>query len=343
MTAKLFDLTKVVYRLVILPPTGATIDITNLIESCHHEELDGELSAHVKVRMKNIKRDNGWIHQHVYLAKRLVLEAKSAGMNFTEIFRGSIHNWKTIAENHTIEFIAYDPVFNIMQSKEHFYFKDGISGGTSIKTIANDMGVPLGQIDGPNAALTKKMYNGNVGNTIAQRLEESKEKGDGYYVVRSTKGKLESIKKGTNPIVYELTDRTVESGYDMHSSEDLVTVVKIYSNSSEGKRPAVHATKTGKTEFGKVQDILYKSDFKTASEASKAANTILKERGKPEIERGVTHPDIPWVRKGDAIMVASGTIGGMKDGKQTSIKCIVESVSRNIEKGMMTLTLEANK
>lgn len=343
MTEMLFDLTKVEYRLVILPPKGADIDITNLIESCHHEELDGELSAKVKVRMKNIKRDDGWIHQHVYLAKRLVLQAKTAGTGFTEIFRGSVHNWKTIAENHTIEFTAYDPVFNIMQSKEHFYFKNGISGGTSIKIIAKDMGVPLGKVDGPNAALTKKMYNGNVGNTIAQRLEESKEKGDGAYVVRSTKGRLESIKKGTNPIVYELTDRTVESGYDMHSTEDLVTVVKIYSNSSEGKRPKVSATRTGKTQFGKVQDILYKSNFKTTSEAIKAANAILKERGRPEVERGVTHPDIPWVRKGDVIRIASGTIGGMKDGKQTSVACIVESVSRDIEKGMMTLLLEANK
>ena len=54
VTEKLFDLTKVEYRLVILPPTGAAIDITNLIESCHHEELDGELSAKVKVRMKTL-------------------------------------------------------------------------------------------------------------------------------------------------------------------------------------------------------------------------------------------------------------------------------------------------
>ncbi|MCL1701630.1 hypothetical protein [Lysinibacillus sp. Bpr_S20] len=343
MTEKLFDLTKVEYRLVVLPPSGAAIDITKLIESSHHEELDGELSAKVKVRMKNIKRDDGWIHQHVYLAKRLVLEAKSAGTAFTEIFRGSIHNWKTIPGNHTIEFTAYDPNFNIMQSKEHFYFKDGISGGSSIKTIAKDMGVPLGQIDGPNAKLTKKMYNGNVGNTIAQRLEESKEKGDGDFVVRSTKGKLESIKKGSNSVVYEVTDKTADGGYDMHSSENLVTVVKIYGNSSEDKRPAVSATKTGKTEFGKVQEILYKSNFKDSNEANKAANTLLKERGKPEIERCVNHPDIPWVRKGDAIMVASGTIGGMKDGKQISIKCIVESVSRDIEKGMMTLMLEGNK
>lgn len=336
----MIDLTAVDYRLTLLPPSGSKIDVTNLVLAAQHEEMKGEAAARLTVDIKNIKRADGWIHQHVFLANRLILEATDGGA-WKEIFRGSVERWKTIADDHTVNFVAYDPVYAILQSKDHYYFKDGMTAAGSIKQIANEWGIPLGRVDGPGVSLTKKMYNGYIGDTMAKRIEESKEKGSGNFIVRSTSGKLEVIKEGSGSASYELTDRTVESSSDERSIESLVTKVKIYGNEKGDARPKVEASVNGRVEFGVRQEILYKSDFDNMGAATTAANAIIKEKGIVEVNRPLSHPDIPWIRKGDIVAVASGTIGGpVKDGNQGTIDCIVESVSRDLQSRMMTLRLK---
>lgn len=359
----MIDLTKVDYRLTLLPPTGSKIDITDLIESCTHEEMDGEMAARISVLIKNIKRADGWIHQHVFLSKRLVLEATD-GNGWKEIFRGSVFHWKTTAEDHRVEFTAYDPNFATMQSKEHYFFPDGMSAVASIKQIASEKGIPLGRIDGPNISLARKMYNGPIGISISNRLKEAAQKGGGRFVPRSTQGKFEVVQEGSNKTVYEVTDLTVNSSSDERSIEGLITKVKIYGNEpkpkkkkkkqpskdekkttalgatsstvkdlNKDKRPAISVTVNGDTKHGTIQDILYSSTFDSMAAAKAAANEILKEKGKPEINRPLVHPDIPWVRKGDLIKVDSGTINS---------NCIVESVTRNTQTRMMTLKLKGS-
>lgn len=337
----MIDLTKVDYRLTLLPPSGSKIDVTNLILSATHEEMQNEMAARLKVSLKNVRREDGWIHQHVYLAKRIVLEATD-GNGWREVFRGSIFSWKPNADDHTIDFTGYDPLYYTMQSEEHYYFTDGVTGANSIQQIASEQGIPIGRIDGPTISLTKKMYNGKIGQTIAKRLEESEEKGSGIHIVRFTKGQLEIVKEGTNSVVYELNDNAVESSSDEHSIEnDFVTRVKIYGNESKEARPKVETTVNGKTEFGVIQKILYKSNFDNLGAATSAANEMIKEKGKPIITRPLVHPDIPWLRKGDKVAVASGTIGGgVTNGRQKTVDCIIESVSRNLETGKMTLKLK---
>lgn len=328
----MIDLLKVDYRLTILLPSGIKLDISELILSAIHEEMKGEMAARLKVNIKNIKRGDGWVHQHVFLAKRLVLEATD-GNGWKEIFRGSNFSWKTTGEDQTVDFTAYDMLFPLMQSKEHYYFKAGMTGSSSIKQIANEQGILLGNISGPTVSLGKKMYNGLIGDTIAKRLEESKEKDSVGYVVRSTQGKLESVKEGSNSVIYELTGETIESSSDERSIEgNFITRVKIYGNESKkGTRPKIETTLNGNTQFGVIQDILYKSDFKNIAEAKAAAKAIIKEKGNPEINRPLIHPDIPWLRKGDKIKVKFGTIDE---------NCIVESVSRDLATRKMTLRLK---
>lgn len=334
----MIDLLKVDYRLTLLPPTGSKIDITNLIDSWVHEEMEDQIAARLTIAMKNIKRADGWIHQHVFLDKRLVLEATD-GNGWKEIFRGSIKRWKTNSENHTVEVITYDPLYNTTQSKEHYYFTNGVSAVASIKQIAKEQGISLGKMDGPTVSLTKKVYKSYIADTMIERLKESESKGSGKYILRSTQGKMECVKEGSNSVVYELTDWTTESSSDERSIENLITKVKIYGNAKGDKRPKVDAVQTGLTQYGTIQEILYKSDFDNMKAAKEAAAEVLKEKGKPKINRPLVHPDIPWIRKGDKVAVASGTIGSMKNGAQVSISCIVKSVERDLKSKKMTLQL----
>ena len=325
----MIDLMRVDYRLTLLPPNGSKIDITELIESWSHEEMEDQIAAKLTVKLKNVKREDGWIHQHVFLDKRLVFEATD-GTGWKEIFRGSFKRWKTTSDNHTIQVVAYDPLFNITITKEHYYFKTGMTAAASIKQIAAEQGIPIGKIDGPNKKLAKKLYKNYIADTITGRIKESERKGSGKYILRSTKGKMECVLQGGNTVIYELDDWTTETSSDERSIEKLVTRVKIYGNAKGDKRPKVQATKDGQTKFGIMQEILYKSDFDNMKAANEAAAEILKEDGKPEINRPIVHPDIPWVRKGDKIKVNSGTINTM---------CVVKSVDRGSDR-MMTLQLK---
>ncbi|RIJ63600.1 hypothetical protein [Rummeliibacillus sp. POC4] len=336
----MIDLTKVDYRVILLPPSGNKLDVTDLILSATHEEMKDEMAARLKLTFKDIKRDGAWVHNHVFLSKRLVLQATD-GDGWKEIFRGSIYSWESVSENRTVNITAYDPLYATMQSEEHYYFTKGMTASSSIKQIASETGIPLGDISGPNVALAKKIYKGKIGETIAKRLEESKEKGAGNFITLSTKGKLEVVKEGSNKIVYELLKDTLESSSDKRTIESLVTKVKIYGNESKKTRPKVETTVTGKTEFGTLQKILFKSSFENMGDAKNAANDLLKENGKPVVTMPVVHPDIPWLRKGDKIKIAAGTVSAKnKKGEQITIDCIVESVSRDLKSRKMTLKIK---
>ena len=334
----MIDLMKVDYRLTLLPPSGSKIDITNLCQEWVHEEMEDQIAAKLTVNIKNIKRSDGWIHAHVFLNNRLVLEATD-GNGWKEIFRGSVKRWRTVSENHTVDFVAYDPIFPITISKDHYYFINGMTAASSIKQIASEQGIPVGKIEGPGVSLTKKLYKNYIADTMVERLKESELKGSGKYIIRSTAGKLEVVKEGGNSVVYMLDDWTTESSSDERSIEKLVTKVKIYGNAKGDQRPKVNSEKSGLVQYGTTQEILYRSDFDSVGAANEAAAAILKEDGKVDIKRPLVHPDIPWIRKGDKVQVASGTIGSWKDGKAVPISCIVKSVERDMKTKKMTLQL----
>lgn len=327
------DLSKVAYRLILVPPDGRQITVDNLILSASLETLPQELAARLNVQLKNVKLKDGWIHQHVYLAKRLLLQATD-GSGWKEVFRGAVYRWKTNASDHTIEITAYDPLFPLQQSKEHWYFGSGETGASSIKKIAEKAGVPVGRIDGPTVKLAKKPYsNGSLGDIIADRLEESEKKGAGRFLARSTQGSLEVVKEGSNETIYVLDDHFVEDSADEHSIENLVTRVKIYGNEGNEGRALLKAVKDGNTKFGIIQEVLYSDSYESVSEAQKAADEMLKEKGKPKIERSLNGPDIPWIRRGDKVEVKTGTIGG---------RYIVEGISRDISSLRMSLNLRGD-
>jgi len=333
------DVSKVDYSLILLTPDGREITIDNLLLNASLEENGGELAARLQVLMKNIKRADGWIHQHVYLARRLILKATD-GNGWNEIFRGSVYRWKTIAKDHTIEFTAYDPLYPLQQSKDHWYFSSGETGASSIKKIASKWGIAVGRIDGPHVKLSKKPYSNNtLGDIIADRLKESKDKGSGRFIVRSNKGKLECVKEASNSVIYILDDNYVEDSSDERSIENLVTRVKIYGNEDKEGRATLKATKDGETKFGIIQEVVYSDAYENLNDAKKAADEILKEDGKPKVERVLTGPDIPWIRKGDMVEVMTGTIGSSRNGVSVPISCVVESVSRDISEKRITLFL----
>lgn len=338
------DVSKVSYRLKILLPNGREITVDELVNELKLEENENEMSARLRVNMKNIKLSDGWIHQHVYLAKRLALFATD-GNGWEEVFRGSIFKWVYEGKDSTIEFTAYDPLYTMMKSKRHYYCRKGETGSTTIRRVAGNWpGISIGTVEGPNVGLAQKPYtSGTIGDMFAERLEESRKKGSGRYVIRDVKGKLNCLRVGSNRRVFILEGKVVESAADEHSIEDLMTRVRVYGTDDKNETAKVEATREGRTEFGIIQDIVYSSSYDSLAEARKAADEILKEKGKPEIVRTIIAPDIPWIRKGDRVEISAGSIGKVVNGKYEPLPCVVKSISRDWATGKMTMTLRGGE
>ena len=329
------DVTKVAYSLVLLPPDGREITIAGLLMKGTLEELEGELAARLTATFRNIKLKDGWLHQHAYLTRRVLLKATD-GVVTKEVFSGTVVRWRESSTDHTVSFTAYDHLFNFQRSKERLYFPKE-TAASSIRKVASKGGIPVGQINGPSVKLANKLYReGSLGDIIADRLEESRRKGSGRYIARSTQGKLEVVKEASNSTIYLLDNRFVEDSSDEHDIESLVTRVKIYGNEDKKGRSVIKSTMERNTEFGKVQDVIY-SSAKNMAEAKKEAEEILNEKSKPKIERILAGPCIPWVRKGDLIEAMTGTICWVKDGEVIPVPVIVKSISHDIINMRMNL------
>ncbi|MFA9457435.1 hypothetical protein ACERJO_11790 [Halalkalibacter sp. AB-rgal2] len=314
-------LSDVRYRVIAFPPSGSGKDISNLLMQAKHEEMDGELASKFSATMQNVKFDT-WAHHFVKINNKLLIQANT-GNGWKEVYRGTVFKYSThTSDDKTVSFTAYDDLYYLQMSSDHLLFSKGETGASSIRRLVRDWSIPIKTIDGPNVQLAKKVYRGiKLGQVIQDRLSDSEKMGGGKFVIRSDQGKLCCIQAGANTTVYEFTESTPVSSDDEYSIENIVTRVKIYGNEDEGGRAPIEATRDGKTEYGIFQDIIYSSSFDSLSEARKAAAEIIKHDGGMQRSPRINVPNVPWVRKGDRVVIKIGTISG---------EFIVESIVRNI-------------
>jgi hypothetical protein len=110
--------------------------------------------------------------------------------------------------------------------------------------------------------------------------------------------------------VYRFGADLVRRATDKQDIEDLVTRVKIIGKENKEGRAPVVATVDGRTEFGILQDVLYREQYDTAAAAKAAAAEVLAERGAPRKQRTIFAPDLPFLRKGDRVYISAATLEG---------------------------------
>ena len=347
---KQIDLREIQYRVIVYPKGKLPIELISLCDSIRHTEEKGAFVAELSISMKNIKEpDHGWLHSSVKEHTPILLQAlEGKSGKWTTLFNGLVYNWKTSASSHTIDLTAYDLLYPLMQSEEHFYFRKDMTLKQSIEMIAKDMGIKLEPIEGANEKLPKMVATSSIASTIKDRIDDHNKVSNTKYIVRanplSNVAAMEVVAVGSNKVRYEITDWSIGESTHERSLEDLVTKVKIYGESKgENKdvRPPIKATHTRNTYYGVIQRIIKDSKSDDKQKATKEAKEILDEYSKvKETIRISRTADVPWVRKGDVINVATGTVGSYKNGVQYSIPLTVLSVIRDVGNRTMTLELE---
>lgn len=300
------------YDLIVVTPQGQRIHLGNALRGLSWEEPEGELSVRLEAEIQNQQTPQGWLHQLLPLAGRVQLLA-DWGQGWQEVFRGTIfgHQYRTDPLGH-LTITAYDALIYLMKSKDDRFYVAGTTARAIITDIATAWGVPLGTVEGPDTALAKQVFRArHLGDIINDVLGQVRRRGGGRWVVRSRADAIDVIRPGQNTPVYRFrADENVDYVEDSQDIEDLVTRVRVVgAEDGAGRMPTV-AVLDGRAEFGVLQELVYSQQYETDAAAKGAAQEILDERGKPRHRIRLQVPDLPFLRRGDRVSVAAGTVIG---------------------------------
>lgn len=159
--------------------------------------------------------------------------------------------------------------------------------------------------------LAQKVFRGRpIGEAIAWILERVERQGGGRYLLRSADGLVHVLRVGQNTPVYRLPRALVVSWEHGEDIQDLVTQVKLVGAPDEDEQSQVLVIKATSAAygdhtkaFGTIQEIIFDEDADTFTKAERVARQLLDERGGPRVRRRFVVPDVPFLRRGDRIVI----------------------------------------
>lgn len=325
------DVALVEYDVELITEGGTAYDLDNALVSLAWEEQEGQLAQKATVTVVNVKTGSGYLMSLAKLNCMIRIYAHW-GAGRQKMFEGNIWEWNyASAQTKQLTLTVYDPMIRLQQCKDIKYFSPGMTTPAMLGSICGDWGVPLAYKWSQQITHEKKVFNGEpVSDIITKLLEEVRQQTGGRYVALYKDGALTISDYGTNSDVYVFDTLNTISTSDKLSMSNLVTRVKIIGKEDNQGRVSVDAVVDGDMRFGILQEVIKRDNDKSIGTAMAEAQATLKERGKPEESIMVNSPDLPFLRKGDAVEVAAGNLIG---------RFHVLGVSHDATQRQMTMTL----
>lgn len=322
----MINIADVKYDISVLLPTGERISVTPLASELSWEEQPNELAARLQFRVRNQKVNGKWLHEQLPLGARTILQA-NWGQGWQDIHQGIIFDWHYTQDgNGVLKIKSYDILIYLLRSKDDRWYKNGTQASVIIKDIAKSWNIPLGQMELPNVSLAAQAFRSQtLASMMISVIDQVRKRGKGRYVVRASNGKIHVVRAGKNKPVYHFGADIVSLTSDQQDIEDLVTRIRIVGKKAgevekksstkskkKTKKTKVKITETldGQTQFGILQEVIYSQNYDTVAAVRAAAKEVLNERGQPRRRRSVTAPDLPFLRRGDKVYIAAGTLLG---------------------------------
>ena len=309
----MIDVKNILYTVVLLREDGEQLDLSDVLEDLEIEEGENQWAAQAHFFVPNIKYKGIYISSLAKLNCAIFIKATTGNME-DEVFRGTITNWVVAKrdDEHGFDVYAYDNLFYMQKNEDNRYFSEGTGTKTAITSILDSWGIPIGTYNGPDVKHAKTFFkNQYISKMIQELLDDAVKKGAEKCCIKSVKGKVYFIPRGSNAEVYCFTeDENTEVASDACDMKNIVTRVKIVGKEdSEGRAP-IEAVLDGRTEFGIHQRIYNRSEDDSLDEAKSAAQDVLKENGTPERVSKIEAPDVPFLRRWDKVYIEAGTLNG---------------------------------
>ena len=332
---QMIDVALIDYDAELITENGKTYVLNDLLQSLSWEEQDGQLSQKATLKLVNSKVGT---HRLMSLAKLncMIRIYGKWGSGRKKLFEGFIWEWQYVhAQSRDFTISAYDPLIRLQQCKDFKYFLKGLSTPAILGNICGDWGISLSYQWKKQMTHEKKVFNGEaISDMIIKLLDEVKQQTGEKYIALYKDGKLTVSGYGTNKDIYEFKGSNTISTSDKLSLNNLVTRVKIIGKSDDKGRSKVDAVVNGNLKYGVLQEIIKRDSDKDLGKAKSEAQATLQERGKPEESIQVNAPDLPFLRRGDAVEMSAGNLNGT---------FYVIGVSHNAATKQMTMTLVRKK
>lgn len=315
-------------------------DLTAAVLDIDFSDREKQLAQSVTINVANVKTGGTSLASILKVRQRVFISANDGTSN-DEVFRGVIWTryYRDTLSDKEIQIKCYDSLIFMQESEDSQYFTAGQASNSVIQQLCNNWGV---QLDYSYATITheKLVLRGSLSDIIISDVLEKVKKQTGQkYVILSIKDVLTIRPVGQNATVYEISDKNnaVQTRTEQ-TMDGMITKVVILGKAGKDERKPVAATVDGDTAtYGTLQKIIDasgKDENTSLADAQKEANNIIKESGTPKIEYEVQAPDIPWIRKGDKVLVNAGDVSG----KELIVLAINRSISNKAK--TMTLTLD---
>lgn len=326
------DIATLEYTVYLITESGVQYNLDKAVTSLAWEEQEGQLAQKATLTIAAECEVDGESIRAILKLNRTVRIFGNWGAGNQKLFEGFLWEWNyQHGQQKNLSITAYDPMIRLQQSKDHKYFSAGMNTKAIIGSICGDLGVSVDYKWAHTITHEKKVFQANaISDMITELLEEVKKQKDSPYIALYRDGKLEINAYGTNTDMYKFGGTETISTTDKLSMNNLVTRVKVLGKADDDGRSSVDAVIDGNLDFGILQEIVTRDSDKDLGTAKAEAQTILSERGKPEESIMVTAPDLPFMRKGDAVEMAAGNLSGI---------FYVLGVSHNATTRQMTMTL----
>lgn len=304
----MIDLSKIEYRVAVIDESGNQYNIKEFIQGLGWEENENEISVRSSFTVRNDKTSKGKLSSMIKPGCLIGIFATD-GNKDEEVARGYVTDWNPVLQNssNNLKCTNYDALYSLQKSQENRFYASGTGTKSIITGLLKDFKIPTKGYSGPNAKHGKLKYsNSYVSDIVLEVLDDAKKKGSGTYILRSTKGYADVVKRGSNKDVYVFkTDNTKSVSHSMSTAE-LVTRVRVLGKENDKGKSSVEATLKGNTEYGIRQRIYIRGSDESLADAKKAAQKIMDEKGTVEQKITLTAPDVPYIRKGDLVYVMAG-------------------------------------
>lgn len=329
----MIDLSKIRYRVAVIDESGNQYDISNLIENLGWEENENEISVRFSFTARNDDTSKGYLSGIIKPGCLIGIFASDGGSH-EEITRGYVETWNAIQNSggDTLRCTGYDNLYKLQKNQDNRYYPSGTGTRSAIESIMNDWGIPCSEYKGPDVAHGKMVYrNDYLSDILINLLDDAEKKGSRNHIIRSEKGLVGILPRGSNTTVYVFSVDNTKVLSESVSTENLITRVKVIGQSDDDERRSVQAVLDGNTEYGIRQRIYIRGTDETLADAKSAAQEMINGEGKIEKEMSVQSPDVPFVRRGDLVYVSSGSLPGYY---------YVKGIQHDADTYSMTMSLE---
>lgn len=298
---------------VYIVASGTKYNLTSAIVSIDTSEQKKQIAQSVRLELMNIWVGGTWLSDLINVRDRVFIYANDGTRN-DEIFRGYVwtRNYLSAASERTLSLKCYDHLIYLQESEESEYFAPGKTTEDVFSYICDKWGVKL-EYNYTSITHQKLALRGNLTDIFtADLLDLAKDRSGKEYVILSTKDVMQVVEVGKNSTVYSIVagSNAVRTNREC-TMDGMITKVIILGKADEDDREPIEATISGDTKkYGTLQKILRRDENTTPAQATKEAQNIVDEQGKPKWEYEIQCTDIPWIRKGDKVYVKAGDING---------------------------------